>query len=530
MKHILVVDDSLLNLKVAAAALMDYYTVDTVDSGIAALSFLKRKAVDLILLDIEMPEMDGIETLKQMKMDDMIATIPVVFLTGITDSEVEARCISLGAQDFILKPFYKPAMLGRVNRVLELDELRKDLEGQVIQKTREVECLTMQSISTFANAIDAKDSYTKGHSMRVAKYSEQIAKKLRWSELETKNLFYTALLHDIGKIGIPDSILNKRSRLTDSEFSIVKQHPEIGGHILEDVIVVPYLGIGAYSHHEWYNGTGYPDGKKGEEIPLVARIVGISDAVDAMTSNRAYRNKMSYDEVILELKRCSGTQFDPMLVDIMTEVIKDGFEITDEKTKQNDTEDLLIKVINEYVKASKVDGLTGLWNRAYLENVLEERQPNSNIQGAFLMIDLDNFKRVNDTWGHIVGDNLLINIALAIRSVIGKSDIACRIGGDEFVVYLTSVKEQKKAEQIIEKLVKKVSQKIKEINSPISVTLSIGIAMAPEDGTDFHTLYCNADKSLYYVKQSGKNSFSFYGEKSETIFEKKKAKIQISIN
>lgn len=514
MKQILIVDDNQLNLKVAAAALADLYIVSTVNSGMAALEFLKEKAVDLILLDIEMPDMDGIETLKQMKLDDMLGTIPVIFLTGITDSEVEARCISLGAHDFIIKPFYKPAMLGRIQRTLEFDELKKDLEGQVIQKTQEVECLTMQTITTFANAIDAKDNYTKGHSYRVAKYSKQIAKKLCWSELESRNLFYTALLHDIGKIGVPDQILHKQSSLSDAEYEIVKQHPEIGGHILGDVIVVPYLGIGAYTHHEWYDGSGYPLGKKGEEIPLVGRIVGIADAVDAMLSVRAYRDKMDISEVIKELKRCSGSQFDPMLVDIMIDILKEGTDFISEKSIKDDNYDLLMKVINDYIRESRVDGLTGLWNRSYLEEMLKEHMVKEQ-RGTLLMIDLDNFKRVNETWGHLAGDNLLVQISIAIQSVIGKTDIACRVGGDEFALFLSQVTVRRQAEEIVQILIKKVTQKLEESHSPIQLTLSIGVAMAPMDGVDFESLYYNADKSLYQVKQSGKNSFSFSGESEE---------------
>lgn len=512
MKHILVVDDSKLNLKIAENALKEYFKISTALSGLEALRFLKKEHVDLILLDIEMPILNGIETLMQIKQDDMISAIPVIFLTSITDRDVEARCLTLGAQDFIIKPFYKPAILRRVQRVLELESLRSDLEKQVIEKTKELERLTMQTITTFANAIDAKDNYTKGHSLRVAKYSKLIAGKLGWSELGMRNLFYTALLHDIGKIGIPDYILNKTDKLTDDEYKVIMKHPEIGGHILEDVIVVPYLGIGAYSHHEKYDGTGYPNGTKAEEIPLIGRIIGVADAVDAMMSDRAYRLKLPQKKVISELKRCRGTQFDPLLADIMINILETGISPDEEDELANDNNALLLKVINEYVNFSKIDGLTGLWNRLYLEEKASEMLAKRHITCAFFIMDLDNFKSVNDTWGHVAGDSLLANISVTIQSTIQKTDIACRMGGDEFGIFIFNVINYENAKLLAQKLIRKIWERMLDSHSPSRITASIGIAMSPEDGTIFQDLYRNADKALYHAKQYGKNTFCFYNE------------------
>ena len=161
--------------------------------------------------------------------------------------------------------------------------------------------------------MNAKDKYTKGHSVRVSLYSTEIARRLGWSESEVTNIQYIALLHDIGKIGIPDTILNKPARLTDEEYSIIQKHTVIGSKILADVTMIKGVVDGAAYHHERYDGGGYIKGLKGEEIPLVARIIGIADAFDAMTSNRAYRNKLDKSFVIDELRKCSGSQFDPKL-------------------------------------------------------------------------------------------------------------------------------------------------------------------------------------------------------------------------
>ncbi len=182
--------------------------------------------------------------------------------------------------------------------------------------------MSLQSIATIANTIDAKDPYTKGHSQRVAEYSHAIALALGMSKEEANEIRHVALLHDIGKISIPDSILNKPGRLTDEEFEIMKTHPAAGAEILKDVTLVQGLDVGAKYHHERYDGKGYPSGLKGEEIPYVARIICVADSFDAMSSNRVYRNRMSMDDILNELERCKGTQFDPHIADVFIDLLR----------------------------------------------------------------------------------------------------------------------------------------------------------------------------------------------------------------
>ena len=181
-----------------------------------------------------------------------------------------------------------------------------------------------ETILSIARTVDAKDSNTSEHSFRVSEYSVAIAKRLNYSDEKCENLRQMALLHDIGKIGIPDAILNKPGKLTDEEYEIMKSHVIRGGEILKDFTIIDNVSVGALYHHEKYDGTGYCHGLKGEEIPLDARIIGIADAFDAMTANRVYRKQLDIDVVIAELKRCSGTQFDPKLVEIMLSLIDDG--------------------------------------------------------------------------------------------------------------------------------------------------------------------------------------------------------------
>ncbi len=189
------------------------------------------------------------------------------------------------------------------------------------KRQKEIEKLSIEVTTALSQTIDAKDKYTKGHSNRVAKYSQLLAKTLGEDEKTQENIYYVALLHDIGKIGIPNAIINKPGKLTDEEYEIIKTHPVIGSDILKTISSMPEISIGARSHHERYDGHGYPDGLAGEEIPWIARIIGVADAYDAMTSNRSYRNYLPQDVVRAEIQKCRGIQFDPRVADAMLELI-----------------------------------------------------------------------------------------------------------------------------------------------------------------------------------------------------------------
>ena len=327
---ILVVDDNALNLRGAEKMLETQFKVATVNSGKDALDFVKETIPDLILLDIHMPEMDGFEVLEFLQGDPDYKEIPVVFLTANEERDVEVKGFEGGAQDFIKKPFSADIMIRRVSRILELNRLQKNLQREVAKQTRraeerrkKVERLSLQIMQTLAGTIDAKDTYTNGHSIRVAAYSREIARRYGKSQKEQEDIYYIGLLHDIGKIGIPDEIITKSTRLSDREYLMVKTHPQIGGDILKNISEIPYIDVGARWHHECYDGTGYPDGLKGEEIPEVARIIGIADAYDAMSSRRNYRAEIPQDVIRKEIVEGRGTQFDPVFADIMIEMIDD---------------------------------------------------------------------------------------------------------------------------------------------------------------------------------------------------------------
>lgn len=205
----------------------------------------------------------------------------------------------------------------------ELVHLQHNLEQEVEIKTRENETLMLHVVVTLAAAIDAKDTYTNGHSSRVAQYSREIARRAGYTTEHQQEIYMMGILHDVGKIGVPDTIINKPGRLTDEEFGVIKTHPAVGARILAAIEEMPGLATGAHWHHERYDGSGYPDGLSGEAIPEEARIIAVADAYDAMTSNRSYRDAMPQAKVREQIIGGRGTQFDPRFADIMLAMIDD---------------------------------------------------------------------------------------------------------------------------------------------------------------------------------------------------------------
>lgn len=514
-KTILIVDDDRMNLVTAQKFLIEEYKVVGVNSGKQAFKYLMKYRPDLILLDIFMPEIGGFEVMKLLQENEDWCKIPVIFLTADKKTETESKCFQMGAHDFITKPFEPGIMLNRIRRAIELDGYRKDLQRRLEEKTREVELVTIQAITTVANTIDAKDDYTKGHSIRVAYYSEALARKIGWSEDEVQNIHYIALLHDIGKIGVPDSVLNKPFKLTNVEFELIKNHTVMGAEILKDIKMFPNVSVGAKYHHERYDGKGYPSGLKGDEIPVVARIIGIVDSYDAMTSNRVYRKRLQDEMVRQELVRGKGSQFDPYLVDQFMELLEEG------NLQQNiPEEDMVMPIFNsdkiyggvtreETGLNTKLDYLTGLLGREQGEKEITESLRNGN--GCIMMIDLDNFREMNDKFGHLAGDYVLKEVADLLKEV-SRKNIVCRMGGDEFLYYVDGITRQEEAEEKVRLILSSFEERKKQISMLRNISLSIGISLYGVDGGSFAELVRKADKALYHVKQNNndKQRYLFY--------------------
>ena len=325
---ILTVDDDQVTLHMVEKILGDMVEVVKKRSGMDALEFLSHSSVDLVLLDYKMPDMNGIEVLKCMKQREETKNVPVIILTADANMELETEVFRFGAVDFIRKPFVPMALQTRVWRVVENEYFKKNMRREAARQVRRVEEQLAVSEERFeqmaqalARTIDAKGEYTQGHSQRVAEYARQIFKVAGVSPKKQRKVYCMGLLHDIGKIGVSSVILNKPSGLTDEEYKKVKAHTTIGADILKSIARFPELAIGARSHHERWDGKGYPDGIGGEDIPLEARAIAVADAYDAMTSRRSYRDVMPQERVRREIERGRGTQFDPRFANIMLGII-----------------------------------------------------------------------------------------------------------------------------------------------------------------------------------------------------------------
>ncbi|MCL2219975.1 MAG: response regulator [Chitinispirillia bacterium] len=362
-KAIYLVDDDLTNLTVGIDAIEEYYDVLTLSSGELLLQMLEKNIPDLILLDVEMPGMDGYEALAAMKANPLTAGIPVIFLTAKSDGTSELKGLTLGAVDYITKPFSEPLLLKRVEMHLLMESQRRTLEDQtrkleaqthelrlqkleltrlntnlqeiVEDKTRTVVELQDALLKTMAQLVECRDDITGGHIERTRRYLGVLLDALQRSGVyaeevsawDIKLVLQSAQLHDIGKIVVKDGILNKPDRLTDAEFEEIKGHAAFGGTVIEKIkestseqAFLEYAKIFAVTHHEKWDGSGYPAGLKGNEIPLLGRLMAIADVYDALRSARPYKEAYPHEESVSIISAGSGTHFDPALVGLFLSV------------------------------------------------------------------------------------------------------------------------------------------------------------------------------------------------------------------
>lgn len=351
-KKIILADDKITNLTVGRNALAEKYDVFTVPSGEKLLLLLQKITPDMILLDIEMPEMSGYEVIKIIKSNPETAHIPVIFLTAKIDAGSELEGLSLGAVDYICKPFSPPLLLKRIEVHLLVEEQKKDLqnytnnlEEMVRMKTQTVLELQNAVLETVAELVECRDDATGGHIERTQGYlkiliDEMLSQGLYKAETDAWDidlLILSAQLHDVGKIAISDNILQKPAKLTFEEFEEMKKHTTFGGKVIEKIqrrtaenVYLDYAKALAVYHHEKWDGSGYPYGLKCLDIPLPARLMAIVDVYDALTSERPYKLPFPHDEAIKIIADGKGTQFEPNLVELFLSV-SDKF---DQTTKQ----------------------------------------------------------------------------------------------------------------------------------------------------------------------------------------------------
>jgi len=353
------VDDNDVNLSTAAKALSRQYRAFTLPSASDMFELLNNIAPDLILLDILMPQMDGFQALRLLKDDARYQDIPVIFLSGRNDAATEARGFEMGAVDFISKPFSEPVLLNRLKTHLEIEELIHERTAMLLQRTEKLQRLQNSIVSILANMVENRDKYTGRHIERTTKYIrillnamlergvysdeishwnfEEVISSSRLHDIGKgfiaedpiilESIISSSRLHDIGKIIITDLILNKPGKLTAEEYELMKTHALEGEKIIDSIIAesgneafLKNAKLFAGYHHEKWDGTGYPRGLKGADIPLQGRIMAVVDVYDALISDRSYKIAFSHERAVGIVKEGSGSHFDPKIVDVFLEV------------------------------------------------------------------------------------------------------------------------------------------------------------------------------------------------------------------
>lgn len=314
---LLLVDDEPTNLQVLRHILQDHYRLLFAKEGARALEMVERERPDLILLDVMMPGMTGLDVCETLKANPALCAIPVIFVTALGDVDDEARGFEVGGVDYITKPVSPPIVRARVRTHLSLVHLDE------LKRTR------LQIVQRLGMAAEYKDNETGLHVIRMSHFSRVLALAAGFSENAADELLNAAPMHDVGKIGIPDSVLRKPGKLDDEEWQVMRQHVEIGARIIGEHVsgVLRTAQIVALSHHEKWDGSGYPRGLRGEEIPIEGRIVAIADVFDALTSVRPYKQAWSIEEAVGFLREQSGQHFDPRLVELFIGRLPEILEI-----------------------------------------------------------------------------------------------------------------------------------------------------------------------------------------------------------
>lgn len=312
---VLVVDDQPENIDVLRGALRDRYQVRIATSGQRALEIAFADPPDMILLDVSMPDLDGYEVCARLKRDFRTSAVPVIFITAMGRNEDEMRGFEVGAVDYITKPISPGRVLARVRAQIALADQSRHLAQLVDERTRELVRTRQVIIERLGRAAEYKDDESGSHVVRMAHYTRLLALANGATEAQAEILFSAAPMHDLGKIGIPDSLLRKSIRLTEAEWAIVKLHPQMGADIIgvHDDPLLECARVIALGHHEKWDGTGYPAGLKRLEIPLAARIVAFADVFDALTSDRPYKKAWPVASAFEYVREQAGHHFDPIL-------------------------------------------------------------------------------------------------------------------------------------------------------------------------------------------------------------------------
>ena len=327
---ILIVDDAVENVKMISAILDEAgYSTTGVHDGISALRLTYKHRFDMILLDIMMPDLNGIDTCRYLKVESINTDTPVIFLTASDEKEMLVKAYRSGAVDYIKKPYFKEELLARIGSHLQLKDYKQNLEQKVEQKTKEIAETQVQLMYMLGGIAEGHSLETHLHVKRVSEFTHLLATHYGMDHKEAQMLKDASALHDLGKLGITDTILHKEGTLTQREFKEVKKHAALGARMISgsELPLLKTASIVCKQHHERYDGSGYPEGLKSEQIHIYGRIVAIADVFDALLFRRSYKESWSVEEVVAYFKENRGKHFDPNLVDIVINNLDDFLKI-----------------------------------------------------------------------------------------------------------------------------------------------------------------------------------------------------------
>ncbi|GAB6162991.1 two-component system response regulator [Desulfothermus naphthae] len=328
----LIVDDSPVNIDILKGILGDEYNIKAATNGEVALKIARKLRPDLILLDIMMPGMDGYEVCSRLKANIETQNIPVIFITAKDEPMDETHGFEVGAVDYITKPISPPVVLARVKTHLALHNQKWELERLVKERTKELLETQLEIIRRLGRAAEYRDDETGMHVIRMSKYAYEIALEIGLDEQDAELILNVAPMHDVGKIGIPDAILLKPGKLTPEEWEIMKKHTVYGARIIGEhpSKILKAARTVALTHHEKWDGTGYPYGLSGEDIPLIGRICAVADVFDALTSKRPYKEAWDIERAVNLILAEKGKHFDPILVDAFEKVLPSIIKIKEQ--------------------------------------------------------------------------------------------------------------------------------------------------------------------------------------------------------
>lgn len=526
-RKILIVDDSEMNRDLLADILEDQYGIIEAENGVKAIEILEeqREEISLVLLDIMMPEMDGFGVLSHIHQNHWNESFAVIMISADDSSANIKRAYNLGAFDYISRPFDPAIVQRRISNTMGLYMRQKHLEQMVIKLFHEHDNNNKLMIEILSHIVEFRNGESGSHVMHVNRITEFLLKQLvlhtdrySLSQSDITLISMASSLHDIGKIAISEEVLNKPGRLTDEEFEIIKTHAAIGADILlglpEEYQSIPLVRM-AFEicrwHHERYDGKGYPDGLKGDEIPIAAQVVALADVYDALTSERCYKAAYSHEEALNMILDGQCGSFNPILLECMQEIMaRLKHELTKTTSGQNNVRSSGWKIDYDGILSGKkynfqsqqqktlkllyTDSLTGAYNRRYYDDYIQNAE---DIQAA-VMIDVDNFKHINDNYGHDAGDIVLHRIAQTILSCVRKSDAVIRYGGDEFAVIFHQIPEEA-FETKLERM--RYSVEVLSVNEYPDIHTSVSIGGAYGTGTA-KELFKVADDMMYQSKNT----------------------------